>query len=163
LEHLSIFGVYVNDMSKFAALIVISSFLVLADCSSTTPPANEKDSSSSPNQADSNAEEKYGLPEAMREQICKELEQLWLQALGEASKKYPYNLIAKLLGNEKTRQRMAEQSSKQAKLYRSLMDRYISEVAKKYNLSPEQLADINEEGIEKGWRRNPPPRTPIGK
>jgi hypothetical protein len=148
---------------KFSTVIVISSFLIVAACSSKTPPVDEKVSTSNPNQAESNVEEKYGLSEAMRKQICKEIEQFWLQALGQVYKKYPYNVIADLTADENARHRIEEQRRKREELLRSIMDKYASELTKKYDLSPEQLADINEEGIEKGWRQYPPPRTPIFK
>lgn len=150
-------------MSKIGAMIVPGSFLVLAACSSKTPPLNEKVPSSNTNQADSGAEEKYGLSEAARQQICEALEQLWLQALGQASEKYPSNILAELFADEKRQKKIKQQTKKRAKLFRTIMDGYLSEMAKKYNLSSEQLADIAEEGIEKGWRKYPPPRTPIYK
>ena len=150
-------------MRNFGALIVTGGFLVLAACSSKIPSLNEKVSSSNTNQADSNIEEKFGLSEVMRKQICRELEQLWLQALSEADKKYPYNATTDLTADGNSRQRIEEQRRKRDELFRSIMDKHVNKLTKKYDLSPEQLADINEEGIEKGWREYPPPRTPIFK
>jgi hypothetical protein len=79
-------------------------------------------------------EERFGLPEQERKKVFREI------AAAE---------------DRATREAMARVSDsqfrKQIELERKLEEKYTAEVARKYNLTEDQLLKISVEGVEKGW------------
>jgi predicted transglutaminase-like cysteine proteinase len=133
-------------MSNLSAKAMVGVAIAFIACSPKTPePGTDR------NQANSSTEEKYGHSEAKRKQISEEVFQLWIQAGYKSNKKFPFIVPGEQLDIAKLKQR----ARKRAELQHSLMEESLNEVAKKYNLSLEQLADIKEEGIDKEWTRYP--------
>ena len=129
--------------------------LALWSCKSSAPNGNLTASNTNHDQASLNAEERYGLSEAKRKQISEEIHSLWIQAGTLASKKYPV-----VVPGEQPRtfiEKMKERAIKRVAMKQSLMAEYLNDVARKYNLSQEQLTDIINEGIDKEWTKYPKP------
>jgi DNA invertase Pin-like site-specific DNA recombinase len=142
-------------MSKSPAKIITGAVIVLAlwSCKSSTPTGNLTASNTNQDQASLNAEERYGLSEAKRRQISEEIHSLWIQASKLASNKYPV-----VVQGEQPRtfiEKMKDRARKRDAMVQSLTAEYLDEVARKYNLSQEQLTDIINEGIDKQWTNYP--------
>ena len=78
-------------------------------------------------------EEKYGLPEAKRKRIYKEIITAERRATDEAMERAPADI------------------NKQIDLERELAEKYKDELARKYNLSKDQLFSIGIEGVTNQW------------
>jgi hypothetical protein len=134
-------------MRKLIAKVILGVVISFPACSPQIPtPNTNRDQSNSP------VGKKFGLSEAVRKQISEEIFQLCLQASNEASKKYPLLLP----GEEWSTEKMKQQARKKKELEQSLINKYTYELTKKYRLSSEQLAEINEEGMDKEWIKYPP-------
>src|SRR5262249_15281443 len=143
------------SMSKVVSRMIAAAgiTMLLFACQTLPPTAEQSVTNNNQGQPAANANEKYGFSEAERKQICEELFRLWIQASKLSSEKYPWRIPRDKLDVEK----MKAQARKAAEMRESLMEEYSNEVAKKYGVSREQLADIKNEGIEKEWTRYPKP------
>lgn len=79
-------------------------------------------------------EERFGLPEAARQEVFRRSVAAEDRAMREAMARVPDSDL-----------------TKQATLQGELRDKYLAEVATEYGLSEKQLAEIGVEGLTKGW------------
>ena len=134
---------------------IITGVIVLALWSFKSPTRNLTASTTNQDQASLDAEERYGLSEAKRRQISEEIHSLWIQAGNIASNKYP--IVVQGEQPRTTIEKMRDRARKRVAMVQSLTAEYLNVVARKYNLSQEQLTDIINEGIDKQWTNYPKP------
>lgn len=94
------------------------------------------------------SEEKFGLTEAERRKIFKAIVAAEDKSWAEADKKYPVSgRTVWDLSKSELRSRMDRNTD----LAQKLGDQYENELAKKYDLTREQLKEITVEGFEENW------------
>lgn len=96
-------------------------------------------------------EEKFGLSETRRKQIFQEYIKVEDKAMIQAEKKHPLNTDAYLVGEYPSDSELREINKKNEELMRSLQEQYKNQIAKKCNISREQLEQICIEGVNKDW------------
>ena len=116
-------------------------------------PNRNKEPAQSQSNKQTEAEEKFGLPEGKRKQIAEEIIQLQYEASKTAGKKYPFDLTDLLKHPKLAKKRLKANRE----LYRSLLKKALSDLCMENNISLNQLNEIYEEGGDKGWIRTPPP------
>lgn len=79
-------------------------------------------------------EERFHLPESKRMQVFREIAMAEDRATREAMARVPDSQI-----------------EKQIELEAELGEKYKAEIARKFNLTEDQLIKIGEEGLKKGW------------
>ncbi len=103
---------------------------------------------------DAKPEQKFGLSEAERQQIWNEIVKSEDRARREAEQEFP---DPDPLDPNYSQSLFMEQFEKQIELQRTLDEKYKNELAEKYGLTRDQLAEIAGEGLTKDWPFPPPP------
>jgi hypothetical protein len=140
-------------MAKALAALVTVFFVMSLACSpkEPTPNADKVRSSANQNAADSGGEERLGLSEPKRKEICEEIYSIRTQASLEANTKYP--MVVQ--GERPNPARMMERGRKRAELMREVIEKSMTRLANQHHLSRAQLTEIEEEGIDKNWIKRP--------
>ena len=97
---------------------------------------------------DAKPEQKFGLSEAQRQQIWKEIVQAEDRAHREAEQEFPLPDPSKPGYSSSV---FMEQLEKQIELEETLGEKYKNELAEKYGLTRDQLDAIGTEGVIKDW------------